>query len=64
MLTLRPLGSVAQPQSPRGIHLDGKCHEYDSRYKVGASYRTAVLAAVSEGYWPNTKNKIIDMGQT
>ena len=22
MLTLRPLGSAAQPQSPRGIHLD------------------------------------------
>jgi hypothetical protein len=54
MLTLLPLGSAAQPQSPRGIQLHGAL-ERGELIQERVAYRTAVSAAVSE--W----NKPIDV---
>jgi hypothetical protein len=47
MLTLLPLGSAAQPQSPRGIQLHS-ASEGGELVQERITYRTAVFAAVSE----------------
>lgn len=53
MLTLRPLGSDAQPQSPRGTQLEKRPSSASiTREQVNPgsmTHRTAVLAAASEG---------------
>lgn len=59
MLTLRPDGSAAQPQSPRGIHLHRKNEVSGiADAKGDDAHRTAVSAAALDGNSPSKMSRM------